>query len=279
MTTPAVRRVGQPTKLTAARHQVIVDAASVGMSWRAAAQYAGVSPSTIGVWRKWGEEAWAQVVETLATLDDDALAELDALPDIRPPERPYEPTARDLALEQFVDARDRPYLRLFRDCERATAYFELRNLTLIQEAAAGYVEDETTTVTERDAQGRVTKTTTTTRRKPTRSWQAAMTLLERRIPERYAQLSRTEHTGLGGGPIEVDVEHSPGEVLRGLQGDDRDARTAEILRIMADAEILDAEVVDDLLVAPGPNGSGTLGDPLGGDDPETDEVHPDRPDA
>lgn len=277
MTTPAVRRVGQPTKLTPQRHQVIVDAASVGMSWRAAAQYAGVAPSTIGVWRRWGEEAWAQVVDALGTLDDEQLDALDALPDVRPDSQPYAPTARDLALEQFVDERDRPFLRLFRDCERATAYFELRNLSLVQEAAAGYVEEETTTVTERDEAGRVLKSVTTTRRKPTRSWQAAMTLLERRIPERYAQLSRTEHTGLGGGPIEV--EHSPGEVLRGLRGEDRDARSAEILRILADADVIDVEVVDGLLVAPGSNGEHAGSDPHGTDDPEADEIHSDRPDA
>lgn len=253
MTTPAVRGVGCPTRLTPARIKIISDAVGVGMTWTAAAQYAGVSYSSLMIYKRTGAQAMEAVAALLDTLDPDEWERIDALDDEHRTDG--EPTERDLALEQFLPERERPYFRLFRSIERALAFFELQNLTLVQEAAAGYGWEETTTVTKRDAQGNVLDTTTTTTRKRARHWQAAMTLLERRIPERYAQVSRHEHAGLGGGPIVM--ENTAAERIRQLPPADRDARTAEVLRILADVNAIDAEVIEDVVVSlPEPHGNG-----------------------
>src|SRR5262245_64509917 len=141
------------------------------MTWRAAAQYSGVSYASIMEYKRWGQEAMEKVAANLATLDPEYWARIDALDDDYRPDGG--PTARDLELEQMLPARSRPHFRLWRAIERAVAFFELRNLTLVQEAARGYDEQETVTVTKRDAQGRAVEETSTEKRRRNRHWQAA----------------------------------------------------------------------------------------------------------
>lgn len=274
----ARRSAGRPSKLTPQRHRIIVDAVAMGLDWKVAAAYAEVSQSSIEHWRRWGANAWLVLSDVLADLDPAEWDRIEGLPDDPTPDR--RPTARDLALEEHVPERDRPYLRLFRAVERARAEFELRNIALVQEAAAGYDAVEETTVEEHDEQGRVVRRTVTRKVKPQRFWAAAMTLLERRFPERYAQVSRHEVAGFHGGPIETTVSSPDGgpiEVLHNLTGSTRDERTAAILSILRDAEVLEAEVVDALVTTDGDGAAASW--PGEDDDAEADPVRPDRPDA
>ena len=267
---------GQPTKLTPARTKIITDAVAVGMTWMMAAQYAGVSYSSLMQWKRFGQEAMAKIAALLDTMSPELWERIDRLDDEYRSDG--EPTARDLELELMLPERERPYFRLWRGIERSIAFFELRNLTLIQQAAQGYDDDETVTVTRRDANGNLIETTTTRRQKRARSWQAGAWLLERRMPDRYSQVARHEHAGLGGGPIEVETV-TAAEKLRNLSGHERDARSAEVLRILADAEAIDVEVLNDVVhTLPEPHGNGES--PSGGsDDTEADFVYPDHPDA
>ena len=280
--TPAVRQrvSGTPSKLTDETATSIIESVSVGLTWAQAAIWAGVHRATLVEWRKRGQEAWAQVAKAVEAMSPEELDALEAHDDTRDPASPYGFTDRDIALEHYCDPVLVPFLRLWRNIERAQVAFERRGIATMQEFGRGFVEEESQTVTELDEKGKVVKTVTTTRRKPVRSWQAHAWLLERRIPERYSQLSRHEHSGIGGEAIELEVVQTPEQRLLGMSDVDRDARTAEILRIMADAELLDAEVVDDLLVPPGSNGESADGAVRELLDPEDDgDVHPDRPDA
>jgi len=282
MTTPVLRPRGKPTLLNPTTHKRVIDAVSAGLTWKDAAAYANVGYRTIFDWKLWGEHAYREVEEVLAGLDEETRDAIELLDDERRVNEQGQqdlavPSARDLAIEAYVDERLRPYYRLFRAIERAQGFNIARNVGLIQEAGTGYTVEETTTVTRQDADGRVLETTTTTKRRRDRAWQASAWLLERRFPEQFAQVSRHEHSGLGGGAIEL--EHTVTEELQRLDPATRDARTAEILRIMADADVVDAEVVGELVVV-SPNGErGATGSTGDGDDPEADEVHPAGPDA
>lgn len=267
---------GQPTKLSATKQRVICDAVALGLTWIVAAQRANVAYASLMHWKRWGQEAALAVAAALSEMSPELWERIDDLDDEYRTDG--QPTARDLELEQMIPVRQRPYYRLWRGIERAQAQFETQHVALLNEAGRGYDEEETVTVTKRDPQGNIIEETRTVRQRRARHWQASAWLLERRIPERYAQLSRTEHTGLGGGPIEV--EHTAADKLQRLSGVERDTRSAQVLAILAEAERIDVEVLADVVVdaLPEPHGNGESSS-RGSDDTAADAVHPDHPDA
>lgn len=162
---------GKPRKMTEERTQRVVDAILAGAPQKVAARHGGISPATHFSWIAQGEAA-------LKTAGDDP----DRIDD-----------AGGQACAQYATRID-----------EARREWELRQLALIQRAAQGQPWRTSKTVTKTDKEGS-TVTETVVTEGVTTHWQAAAWLLERRYPQVYAQIRRTEHTGEGGGPIEVST--------------------------------------------------------------------------
>jgi len=173
--------------LTPALHQSIVATLDLDESYKTAAAVAGISKRTLQVWRKRGEDAHNAV-------------------DVDGQEEPR---------EADIPESERPYWRLWRDCENAVASRRARWLEEIARQGMNH-QAVTTTVTEEalvvngkvavgeDGEPIMTRKTVT-KTEPQGDWRALMTLLERFYPAEFARVSKLEHSGRDGEPIEMNL--------------------------------------------------------------------------
>lgn len=141
--------MARPTKLTEAVQQRLCDAIRAGNALDVAALYAGIAPRTFYNWIDRGQ----------AELDR---LEADARCRLRDSEAPF---------VQFLQA-----------VKKARADCEVRNVAIIQKAAAGHEATKTVTRTKADGSQ---ETVTTTRVEY--DWKASAWLLERKHPDRWAR--------------------------------------------------------------------------------------------
>ena len=92
-----------------------------------------------------------------------------------------------------------PYVKFSKEIQQALAYAEVRLATSVSKAA-----DE--------------------------NWIAAMTMLERRYPERWSRMQRSEISGVGGGPVKVDLG------MRRAAMEELEAEWEEVQKLPAAAE-------------------------------------------
>lgn len=94
-------------------------------------------------------------------------------------------------LKKGARSKNSDYGRFCVAVERAMAEAEMRDLAVIDKAANG-------TAAELDENGKQV------RAESPRNWHAAAWRLERKFPKKWGRTEKFEHTGAGGGPIQVD---------------------------------------------------------------------------
>lgn len=206
---------GRPTKLNKARHDKIVKNIAASGRLVLAARAAGIGGATASTWMKRGI-TYAQHLSKGGT--------------------PIKTEHR--------------YLEFAKDVAKAESLWEISLAGMIREI--GSPHDVTTIkVTERiNAEGETSVVTETSTRRID-NWQALAWLLERLSPETYARVMRNEHSGPGGGPMEVESVGVTIDVT-----EESDERIGKILAALADTR--GGPRASEIALTRGSNGSGEI---------------------
>lgn len=163
----------------------IIERVRMGAPTKHAAISAGVALSTLYLWL-----TTARAARAMLDLDD------------RYPASDYERSCMDL-LERM---------------EVAKGEFVVAALGRVQQAANGGLTSRKTVTTTVMRNGVAEVTTTVTEEVSAPAWTANAWLLERTHPEDFGRWSRTEVTGAGGGPIEVETNDRAAALGASIRG-------------------------------------------------------------
>ena len=188
--------MARPTKLTPDVQQKICTAIQGGNYIETAAAFAGINKSTLYLWLKRGGDELARV-------------EKNGRLRIR---------VGEAIFVEFSNA-----------VEEALAQSELHDVLIIQRAAAGYEVLVTKEAMDKDGDVHVLATNS-----HEFDWRASAWRLERKFPDRWGRRERTELSGPGGGPIQMEHDY-----------DIKDKLIARILGIAARRENAGGTLEDD----------------------------------
>lgn len=132
------------------------------------------------------------------------------------------------------------YREFFHALQEAVAEGEARKLQVITRSANGFPVEKTKEVYVADPDGDLKLKEKVVEKTVRQEWAAAAWMLERMHPDRYGRRDKVEHTGDGGGPIDVNIR--------------REDAAKVAASIMAPHEIIDVEV-EEMPVGVDVNGS------------------------